>query len=152
MYSSQMSAYVGPFSGCVQFLFEKTSILIRGHMPPCEHSGSSLKYGYGLFVSITLPHSPSLSLVSQSLSPLSFILQRINLWSRLVSRMWVTGMWVGLETWLLAVRECAWGGSISFVYRLSVMLPAFNICLTPISPCPVYYTFLKKIPVILVGS
>lgn len=30
MYSSQMSAYVGPFSGHVQFLFEKTSISNQG--------------------------------------------------------------------------------------------------------------------------
>lgn len=133
------------------FCSRKLQFLMRGHMPPCEHSGSSLKCGCGLFVSITLPHSPSLSLVSQSLSPLRFILQRINLWSPLVSRMWVTGMWVGLETWLLTVRECAWGGSNSFVYRLSVMFPAFDICLTPISPCPVYYTFKKKNPCHLDG-
>lgn len=128
----------------------KLAFLIRGHKPGCQHFGAGWGRRLGgpsrwdadiLFPALVLlPFSASGIPESEA----SQVCSTEN--ETLVS---MIGMWVEVETWLLAVRECAWGGSNPSVYRPSITFPIFNLCLALLALVSVIHCF---IPVVLLGS
>lgn len=72
-----------------------------------------------------------------------------NLWYPLVGGIWVSGDWVGLETWWFAGRECPWEDQPLCYADLAIKFHILNLCLT--SVCLVSYS-LFFIAITLVGS